>query len=270
MSNQDSGTGSDGVEIQILDAAQRLLEGDAGYGFTMEQLAEESDLSRSTLYRRVGSKEDLVRRLARERGLRVADRDDLDIPSRILQAARITFARHGLARTTMEQIAEKAGLGVATLYRHFGDRDSLIRAFMQEYAPRRAFRDVAQHTSGDIEADLIHLVTEMLTFLHQNRDMIWLSLIEREEMQHLLDRLGDDGIEGTRAELTRFLKAAVAAGQLQDRDPQQMAAALGGILMTFALDVPVFGGSHLEEPRRAAEFIVHLFLKGLGLPDSSR
>jgi AcrR family transcriptional regulator len=30
----------------------------------------------------------------------------------------------------------EAGLGVATLYRHFGDRDSLIRAFMQQHAPK--------------------------------------------------------------------------------------------------------------------------------------
>lgn len=155
-----------------------------------------------------------MRRLARERGLQVADRDDLDIPSRILQAARVTFDKHGLARTTMEQIAEEAGLGVATLYRHFGDRDSLIRAFMQAHTPRRAFQEVAQQDSGDIEADLIHLVTEMLTFLHQNRDMVWLSLIEREEMQRLLDRLGDMP-EETRLELTRFLEAAVAVGQLQ-------------------------------------------------------
>jgi AcrR family transcriptional regulator len=119
-----------------------------------------------------------------------------------------------------------------------------------------------------MEADLIHLVTEMLTFLHENRDMVWLSLIEREEMQHLLDRLGDVP-EDTRAELTRFLEAAVAAGRLQARDPRQMATALSGMLMTFALEVPVFGGPPLEDPRRAAEFIVHLFLKGLGLPNSS-
>lgn len=269
MPYQNLETGSDSVEARILDAAQRLLDGDEGHGFTMERLAQESHLSRATLYRRVGSKGALARRLARERGLQIAGREDLDIPGRILQAARVTFGKHGLARTTMEQIAEEAGLGVATLYRHFGDRDSLIRAFMQEHTPRRAFQQVAQQDSGDIEADLIHLVTEMVTFLHQNRDMIWLGLVEREEMQRLRDRLGDVP-QGTRAELTRFLEAAVAAGHLQDRDPQQMATALAGMLMAFALDVPVFGGPPLEDPCRAAEFIVHLFLNGLGLPDSSQ
>ena len=268
MSYHDIGTSSHKVEAQILDAAQRLLAANAGHEFTMEQLAQECHLSRATLYRRVGSKGALVRRLARERGIQVVGSEDHDIPSRILQAARVTFGKHGLARTTMQQIAEEAGLGVATLYRHFGDRDSLIRAFMQEYTPRRAFREVAQHDSGDIEADLIHLITEMLTFLRQNRDMIWLGLTEREEIQRLRDRLGDVP-ERTRAELTRFLESAAVAGQLQDWDPQQMATALAGMLMIFALDVPFFGGPPLEDPRQAAEFIVHLFLRGLGTSDSS-
>ena len=267
MSYHNVDAPSDKVEAQILDAAQRLLAVNARHEFTMEQLAQECHLSRATLYRRVGSKSALVRRLACERGIQVVGSEDHDIPSRILQAARATFGKHGLARTTMQQIAEEAGLGVATLYRHFGDRDSLIRAFMQEYTPRRAFRKVAQHDSGDIEADLIHLITEMLTFLHQNRDMIWLALIEQEEMQRLRDRL-DDVPDRTRAELIRFLEAAVADGHLQDRDPQQMATALAGMLMSFALDVPVFGGPPLEDPRQVAEFIVHLFLKGLGISDS--
>jgi hypothetical protein len=60
----------------------------------------------------VSSKEALVRRLAREQGLQVADRDDLDIPSRILQAARVTFGKHGLARTTIDYpLRAKAPVG---------------------------------------------------------------------------------------------------------------------------------------------------------------
>jgi len=167
-----------------------------------------------------------------------------------------------LARTTMEQIADQAGLGVATVYRHFGDRDSLIRAFLQLHTPRRAFKEVALHSSGDVEADLIELVTGMLTFLHQHRDMIWLGLVEGEETRRILTRLRE-APERTRSDLLRFFEAAVAAGQLRERDPEQMATALLGMLMTFALEVPVLGGPPLENPHQTAEFIVELFLSGL-------
>jgi AcrR family transcriptional regulator len=265
MSCQESKPVIDDIDTDVLDAAERLLSRRPGGDFTMDQLAQESRLSRATLYRRVGSKQHLLRRLACERGLEIEAPGGADIPTRILHAARIAFGQHGLARTTMEQIADEAGLGVATLYRHYGDRDGLIRAFMQRYTPRRAFQEVALRGPGDVRADLIHLVTEMLTFLHQNRDMIWLGLVEGEEAQRLQARLRE-APEGTRADLTRFLEAAVAAGQLQDRDPQQMAIALGGMLMAFALQVPVFGGPPLEDARQAAEFIVDLFLTGLRNP----
>lgn len=252
------------VDVKILDAAERLLAARADRDFTMEQLAEESRLSRATLYRRVGSKEALLQRLVHERGLKINAFEDADVPTRILQAARLAFGKNGLTRTTMEEIAAEAGLGVATLYRHFGDRESLIRAFMQEYAPRRAFDRIAQQSRGDIEADLTHLVTEMLTFLHENRDMIWLGLVEGKKTEHLLARLRE-APKGTRVDLVRFFETAVASGRLRRQDPEQMATALAGMLMAFALQVPVFSGGPLKDPQETAEFIADLFLHGTGV-----
>ncbi|MGW4801921.1 TetR/AcrR family transcriptional regulator [Nonomuraea sp. NPDC004297] len=44
---------------------------------------------------------------------------------RIVAAALDLFARHG-AGVSMEEIAQEAGLGVGTLYRHFPDRRALV------------------------------------------------------------------------------------------------------------------------------------------------
>jgi AcrR family transcriptional regulator len=252
------------VDVRILDAAERLLVTEPVGDFTMEQLAEESRLSRATLYRRVGSKEALLQRLVRERGLKVEAVDGADVPARILQAARIAFGKNGLTRTTMEEIAAEAGLGVATLYRHFGDRESLVRAFMQQYAPRRFFEQVARLSHGDIEADLTHLITEMLTFLHENRDMIWLGLVEGDKTERLLGRLRE-APKGTRVDIVRFFEKAVATGQLRGEDPEQLTTALAGMLMAFALQVPVLSGPALKDPRQTAEFIARLFLHGMGM-----
>jgi AcrR family transcriptional regulator len=123
-------------------------------------------------------------------------------------------------------------------------------------------QEVAMQGSGDIKADLIHLVTEMLTFLHRNRDMIWLGLAEGEETHRLFVRLRE-APERTLIAMTRFFEAAVAAGQLQDRDPRRMATALAGMLMAFALEVPAFGALPLQDPRQTARFIVDLFLNGV-------
>lgn len=268
MSYQSQETG-DSINSQVLNAAEKLLGARPGASFTMAELAKEAQVSRASIYRHLGNKEALLQRLADERGLVIKDLDDADIPTRILQAARVAFGRNGLTRTTMEEIAAEAGLGVATLYRHYGDRDSLIRAFMQQHAPQRAFQQVAQQSRGDIEADLTHLVTQMLTFLHENRDMIWLGLVEGERTTRLLARLRD-APEGTRIDMIRFFEDAVASGKLQAEDPQQMTTALAGMLVAFALQIPVFGGPPLEDFQQTAEFIVQLFLKGLGAHTSSK
>jgi hypothetical protein len=42
-----------------------------------------------------------------------------------------------------------------------------------------------------------------------------------------------------------------------------------GLTWHNSLDVPVFGGPHLADLRQAAEFIVHVFLNGLGILQSS-
>ncbi|MDQ7908546.1 helix-turn-helix domain-containing protein [Phytohabitans sp. ZYX-F-186] len=49
----------------------------------------------------------------------------------IVQAARQAFARHGVG-TSIDDIARSAGVGNATLYRHFPTRDDLVVAALAE------------------------------------------------------------------------------------------------------------------------------------------
>ena len=50
---------------------------------------------------------------------------------RILAAARDVFARRGLD-AEMKEVADRAGVGVGTLYRHFDSRDGLLRALIEQ------------------------------------------------------------------------------------------------------------------------------------------
>jgi TetR/AcrR family transcriptional repressor of uid operon len=55
---------------------------------------------------------------------------------RILDAATAEFARRGVRRTTMNQVADTAGLGVATVYRRFSQKAELVRAVVLREAGR--------------------------------------------------------------------------------------------------------------------------------------
>ncbi|MEV4347863.1 helix-turn-helix domain-containing protein [Actinoplanes sp. NPDC049596] len=51
--------------------------------------------------------------------------------SQIVEAARDTFAAHGLD-APMRSVAQRAGIGVATLYRHFPTRTDLVRTVLAD------------------------------------------------------------------------------------------------------------------------------------------
>ena len=45
----------------------------------------------------------------------------------MLDAARQLFIEHGYAKTTMDEIAEKAEFGVATVYTYFKSKEGVFR-----------------------------------------------------------------------------------------------------------------------------------------------
>lgn len=70
----------------------------------------------------------------------------------ILDCARALYIEYGLRRTTMEDVAKSAGIGRATLYRRFSDKEQLFQAVILR----------------DVQRDLAHIqeaVARQKTFL---------------------------------------------------------------------------------------------------------
>ena len=58
----------------------------------------------------------------------------LTVQDRVLQAAVTCFSRKGVNKTSMEDVANEASMGRATLYRHFKDRDALCLSVIEREA----------------------------------------------------------------------------------------------------------------------------------------
>ena len=59
----------------------------------------------------------------------------------LLEAARAAFADHGV-EASLEDIARRAGVGIATLYRNFATRDALVEAvYLEEVAGVAAYAE---------------------------------------------------------------------------------------------------------------------------------
>ena len=248
------------LDNTIFEAAQSLLS-EVGEAFTMEQLVDRADVSRATLYRRVGNKEMLLKRLVQERGEAF---EKLDVRLSILQAARVVFSRAGLAAATIEQIASEAQVGVATVYRHFGDKEGLVQAFIEEMTPRTTVRALALSPGEDVTADLEKFVGVVLPFFFDNRDLLRLALMGNETEQRYLQSLRERSDSMLGGYLTDYFRAQLAAGRLQSvGQASELALALMGLVFTFAIIAPLHYGIQLDHPERSSKLIVALFLNDL-------
>ncbi|HYF61575.1 MAG TPA: TetR family transcriptional regulator [Herpetosiphonaceae bacterium] len=253
------------IDEQILAAAAALLD-DVGEAFTIGQLADRTQISRATLYRRVGNKEALLQRMAETRG---SARGQQDSRSRILAAARQVFARNGLLGATMEQIAEEAGVGVATVYRQFGDKDQLVRAFADHSSPVGAVGDIVVHASADVRADLTELLGVIVPFFYDNRDLFRLVLAGSQAEMDYLERLRT-GANRMRDRLVDYFAVQIGAGRLRDTArPEELALALIGMLISSIVIGPAKFELPLPPPERISALIIGILLDG-ALPSHAK
>jgi TetR/AcrR family acrAB operon transcriptional repressor len=64
--------------------------------------------------------------------MRRSREESLKTRSRILVAARRVFARRGVSRTTLEQIASAAGVTRGAIYGHFADKQALFQSMREQ------------------------------------------------------------------------------------------------------------------------------------------
>lgn len=91
---------------------------------------------------------------------------------RILQAAMDLFMRRGFSRTSVTQIANKAGVSRAAVFWHFSDKDTLFRAAAKQFVV--PFREALGRKLTHLEPRkrVIELITFYEEFVDQNRPNI--------------------------------------------------------------------------------------------------
>lgn len=243
---------------QIQQAAVILFR-EIGEDFTLDQLQQRTGISRATLYRRIGSKEKLLARLADENliepGLHA------DVKSRIYKATRKVVADAGFIACTMEQIASESGLGVATLYRHFGDKKNLLTSFISQLQPRLDIKSILNAEDILLERDLGKVIGIALRFFGENQDLLKILYSLQNAERAYLARIRDKS-SSTIIHIARYLERHQQSGALRsDISAEDMALVLNGLLVQFTLFAPLLTGRPLDV-ERDSETILKLFLQG--------
>ena len=163
------------------------------------------------------------------------DTDEIGI--RILDAALAEYLDHGLRRTSVDDIARRAGIGRATIYRRFTNRDELLQAVLVREC-RRFFAGIAEVTAA-LPTITERLVEGFVVGLRTAREQPLLSrmlTIEPEASLPFLTIHGGPALAVVREFLVQQYLASpeVQAGTLQ-MNPDEVAEILVRLSISLVL-----------------------------------
>jgi len=137
-----------------------------------------------------------------------------DARERILAAAERCIDRHGIRKTTMDDVASEVGLSRPSVYRYFADRDDLLVELIARHA--RVLNNRA-HKSISRQKSLSDQIVEGVISIADNgrRDPLTRYAIDTDGSSLSRRMIASGMSEVIRAEIwDRYLDAAVASNEL--------------------------------------------------------
>jgi len=117
------------------------------------------------------------------------------IKESILRAAQDLFRRYGYHKTSVNEIAKKAKIAKATIYKYFDSKEVLLHTILMDYI-RISVNEIIENTNEetDKEAYLSNLIlkTSRLSYAVCNEFIGWDFIRENTNSQEFLKLLSDD------------------------------------------------------------------------------
>jgi AcrR family transcriptional regulator len=191
-----------------------------------------------------------------------------DTDSRILDAAYAQVMAVGFRRTTLTDVAERAGLSRMTVYRRYPDVVSVLQALMwREFS---AVAEEARNETGSVEGKRERIVATAvrgLDLLSTHELFVRLLDVDPElllpYMTQRPGRLQDAAVE----ELTTLLDDAIASGAVRRDDPERLARSMVLAMRGYAFSAR--DGASRRRRRATLDDMARMF-DGLLRPDARR
>lgn len=186
-----------------------------------------------------------------------------DTRERILMAAREAIARKGKRGATTREIADAAGVNEATLFRHFGNKESLIIAVAKYTCIDLELRDLVASLDGPLDEGLLAIARSITEHLEQRIDIIRWSLVETEYEESVFSQETWRPQTAIRSAIVAFMTAHIERGEIQG-NPEELASILMGMLFMRVIARPKFPQSRLfQDNDYALPSIINIFLNGV-------
>lgn len=181
---------------------------------------------------------------------------------KILQIAARLFIKKGYTAASMREIAADAGIGKATIYYHFADKESIAAALIKQTFAHMKMALTVIKAEQDPRQRIITAVTGSVEYLLDSADII--SVLRREVSGSRV--VMQNEFKGFFSEYMDLLKEAIQRGVDQDIfrpvDPDATSRVLMMMLQGSFAMVYLSGERH-KSTRETAEAILDIFFQGI-------
>ena len=193
-----------------------------------------------------------------------------DTKALILDVARRRFADHGLAATSLSQIADEVGIRRPSLLHHFPSKDALYRAVLeQSFADWFAIVDATTRDLLEGWPQVERVLRAAFAFFEAHPDFVRLARREALDVGPLLTEELGAGLRPLVDRATEFLEREMDAGRLRRHDARRLLVTGYGAVLSYFSDAPLIETLMGADPltprsmRAEREHLVELFRSAL-------
>jgi AcrR family transcriptional regulator len=189
---------------------------------------------------------------------------DNDTKAQIIAAAAQQFVDLGYKRATTRKIAQAADVTEVTLFRHFGSKQNLFTAVLNQYALQPDSGGMFEMVLGeDYRQDMLQMGQYTMRIMQERRDAMRMMLCEAAHFPELQEVLGQAPRQ-MRDMIANYLQQRIDAGDIVPRDPNVMAQGFLGFFFSYTMAFGFLDQAMVLEPsldEMVVEF-VDLFVQG--------
>jgi AcrR family transcriptional regulator len=141
-------------------------------------------------------------------------------PQEILDAAFVEFSRNGYAVTTLDRIAERAGVTKGTIYVYFENKEHLFISMVR--ALKRATLDTVQEMFERHDGSTADLLRAQFSFIYQHivedkrrREVVRMLIAEAARFPELADRYHEEILRPCLDMLQRAIQRGIDRGEIR-------------------------------------------------------
>jgi AcrR family transcriptional regulator len=180
----------------------------------------------------------------------------------ILQVAARLFSRQGYTATSIRQIAEESGIGKATVYHHFADKQAIVLALLLRNTARMQEILETVRAETDPRRRIETAARASLQFLYESLDIIQIARREVTSGRAHVQAEFASFLQEETALLTEAIQQGIEQGIFRPIDPARGAWVLRTMLQgTFTLTY--LGGEHPPSLEKAAASLLDIFFRGV-------